>query len=315
VHIQRIGPRGAAFLEGMRGLGDTIYMRAAVRRISTPLVLSTSWPQLFSDIPNIQCAKPFPHRLRTQRKNEEAFTPAGGWGPRPARPGRTRMHYSVAGLRAGRTILQQMEGIVGGANRPLIFDLPPTAGVELPAFSSAGKPLAIIRPVTLRTEWLNESRAPKAEYIAAIAERLMASHHVVLLADLAEGAEWMVEPVPPHHEAFLGGELSVLQLVELFRQADVTVGGVGWVVPMAMATGARLFVVSGGNGGSNAPGKILDSRVDCSRIGWAIPERFCLCYEMRHDCDKTIRNPVALFEKWAAEQGLALCPKPPRPLG
>ena len=55
--------------------------------------------------------------------------------------------------------------------------------------------------------------------------------------------------MPLCDRAFVTGELSTMDVLALMRVADVTVGGVGWIVPAALAMRRRAFIVLGGNGG------------------------------------------------------------------
>ena len=121
--------------------------------------------------------------------------------------------------------------------------------------------------MTVRTEWRNEARNPRPEYIAAIAAELMDTHTVVAVADLAPGQEWIVGELPPAHHYFLFGELAVRELLALVRDADLVVGGVGWIVPAGLALKVKTFIVLGGHGGHNAPAKITDPRLDLVAAG------------------------------------------------
>jgi hypothetical protein len=80
----------------------------------------------------------------------------------------------------------------------------------------------------------------------------------------------------------------------------VVIGGVGWIVPAGMALRSKTFVVLGGHGGHNAPEKVTDPRLDLSRIGFAMPEAFCQCTNMLHDCDKRIADPIGQFRRWSS---------------
>jgi hypothetical protein len=150
----------------------------------------------------------------------------------------------------------------------------------------------------VRAEWHNEARNPRPEYVAAIAAELMATHTVVAIADLAPDEEWLVGEMPPAHHYLLHGELAVRELLALIRDAAVVIGGVGWIVPAGLALKIKTFVVLGGHGGHNAPAKLTDPRLDLSRIGFAIPEAFCQCTNMLHDCEKTIADPLRQFSRW-----------------
>jgi hypothetical protein len=165
-----------------------------------------------------------------------------------------------------------------------------------------------VRPVTVRSEWKNEARNPRPEYVAEIAAELMATHTVVAVADLEAGQEWLVGELPPAHHYFVRGELKVRELLALVRAADVVVGGVGWIVPAGLALHVNTFVVLGGHGGHNAPNKITDPRLDLSRIGFAMPSRFCKCTNMLHACDKTISDPIGQFQRWWSSSLTAALP-------
>ncbi len=290
-------------VEGMRGLGDNVYQRAIIRDLPGPVYLATPWPQLYTDLPQVRPVRPNRHGLRTQLQNELA-QPPGTWWDRPPEAPRLTIRYGDDTFRRGDTMLQGMEMGVQALRRPggpLQCDLPVTQ-----PWPRLSRPLAIIRPVTHRTEWLNVARAPDPAYIAQLAARLMDTHHVVAVGDVADRQEWVVGDMPPCHEALMHGELGVLQLVALMRRADVVVAGVGWALPMAVATNTRAYIVLGGNGGANHPDRITDPRLDNSRLGWAVPSRFCLCHNMRHGCDKRVPDLVPGFEAWARQQGVKI---------
>jgi hypothetical protein len=179
---------------------------------------------------------------------------------------------------------------------PALFDLPDMGSSPI----KSDRPIAVIRPVTLRTEWTNPARNPKPEYINALAAELMATHTVVAVASLAEGQEWLVGNLPPAHHYFVHEELPVRQLMALVRDADIVIAGVGWIVPAVLALKTRAFIVLGGNGGHNAPKTITDPRLDLGRIGFAIPERYCRCTHMPHACNKEIEDPIGQFTRWTA---------------
>jgi hypothetical protein len=163
-------------------------------------------------------------------------------------------------------------------------------------FDTSDAPLVLVRPAVRRTDWDNKARNPKPEYICEIADTLKRrGFAVVVICDLSIGEEWIEGEMPPHNLALLNGELSTRQLLAAVRDAALLVGGVGWIVPAAIATATPAFVILGGNGMANAPEKIIDHRMDASRIGFAWPEDYCRCDNMMHECDKTIPN---LMEQW-----------------
>jgi hypothetical protein len=167
-----------------------------------------------------------------------------------------------------------------------------------------GAPLAVIRPVMRRVEWDNEARNPLPEYVNYIAGDLKRrGFATIVIADVQRDREWIEgEVVPPCNRAFLRGEFKVKQLLATVRDAAVVVGGVGWIVPASIALGNRCFTVLGGNGGMNAPDKIIDPRMDGSRIGFATPREYCRCIDMRHCCDKCIPDLSMQWDRWAASE-------------
>ncbi|MCK1668652.1 hypothetical protein [Bradyrhizobium sp. 153] len=272
------------------GLGDNIYSRPFVRAASArgPVYLATPWPELFEDLP-VQFVEPGT-RLRTQAKNV-ALQQRGRWVRPPAQARSVRVSYGAVQFRNGINIARSIESALPLRGAPFVFDLPPTGDAPI----TARKPVAFVRPATVRREWFNSARNPKPEYIAAIAAELMTTHHVVVVADLEDGVEWAEGQLPPHHQAFLRGELPVRSLLALLAAAEVVVGGVGWIVPASLALRRSAFIVLGGHGGHNAPALITDPRMDLSKIYFAHPTEYCRCTDMKHNCTKEIPD---LLLKW-----------------
>lgn len=280
-------------IEGMRGLGDNIYQRPFVRAAAArrQVYLETPWPELYADLP-VRFVKT-ETTLRTQALNE-ARQAASTWRPPPRFVDRVKPGYGSHALRTA-SIVKSLEATLPLARTPFAFDLPDMGAA--PKLANAGRPIAVIRPATVRREWRNEARNPRPDYLRDVARWLLATHYVVVVAHLAGGEEWLDGELPAHHQAFTAGELGVRQLLALVRDADLVVGGVGWLVPAAIALKVPAFVVLGGQGGHNAPEKITDPRMDLSRIGWATPRPYCRCENMRHRCLKLIPDLPA---QWAA---------------
>jgi hypothetical protein len=281
-------------IRGMWGLGDNIFSRPFVRAAAAQydIHLETPWPELYADL-DIRFVRGG-RKLRTQQKNM-AQQPPERW----MRPSLGPMREIKVGYfdLASRTIIRSLEcrwAALKITFDPALFDLPEMG----PSPVRSERPIAVIRPVTVRSEWRNEARNPRPEYVAAIAAELMATHTVVAVADIAAGEEWAIGDLPPAHRYFVFGELAVRELLALVRDADIVIGGVGWIVPAGLALRVNTFVVLGGHGGHNAPAKITDPRLDLSRIGFAIPENFCRCTNMLHNCDRMITDPVGQFHRW-----------------
>lgn len=288
-------------IHGMRGLGDNIYQRPFVRAENERrlVYLETPWPQLYADLPNV-----FPVKvgttLRTQAKNQAA-QPETMWHPPPYAADKVAIGYGTAALRK-QSIIRAMESVLPLRGAPFIFDLPPTGPSP---FADIG-PYVVVRPVTLRREWLNRARNPDHSAVFKVCQWLQdAGLFVVLVADLKAGEEEAVGPLPPCDAAFLAGELDVTALMALVRGASAVVGGVGWIVPMAIAAGTPLFVIQGGQLAHNGPEKITDRRMNLSRVGWARPRYPCDCERMNHTCRKDPANLRGDFDEWMARAGLS----------
>lgn len=264
----------------MRGLGDNIYQRAFLSQMPGPLYLETPWPELYVDMPHVLPVRPYT-TLRTQLKNMARFT---GWHDAPAYRSGPRIAYSK-GIAAGMT---RAFGVEPGPLSLPDFGPPPVAGRY-----------AVVRPVTLRAEWRADARNPDPAYVTEAAAELRAQgYRVVSVADLEPGAEWLVGDAPPADVQYHAGELDVRQLLALVQNAAAVVGGIGWLVPAAIAAGVPAWIICGGQGGYNAPELITDQRFGPHRVDFAVPERFCRCIERAHNCDKHIEQHAARFAGW-----------------
>jgi hypothetical protein len=281
-------------LRGMWGLGDNIYARPFMRAAAAQydLWLDTPWPELFEDL-DIRFVRGS-RRLRTQTDNI-ALQSKDRWSRPPLSTREVTLNYgNLAASSIIRSLETRWSTKLGVRFDPALFDLPDMG----PSPVKSGRPIAVIRPVTERAEWLNRARNPKPEYVNALAAELMATHTVVAVGNLAPGHEWAVGNLPPAHHHFLFGELKIRELLALVRDADIVVGGVGWIVPAGLALKTRTFIVLGGHGGHNAPEKLTDPRLDLSHIGFAMPDRLCRCTHMLHNCMKDITDPVGQFFRW-----------------
>lgn len=272
------------FIRAMAGLGDSVYQRPFIRAQAEvrPVYVQTPWPEMYEDLAAVHPVRPAHMPLRTQAKN--MARPARWWTvPVP----HEKKYFSYS-LRRDGTILDELEKYVGLEGRPLVFDLPDFG----PSPVQASRPVAVLRPVTTRKEWENRARAPLPQYIAQAALVLRhAGYHVVAVADIERPWEWLEGEMPEADEYFMHGELLPRQLMALIQHAGVVVGGSGFIVPCAIAAGAPLIVISGGQGGHNHPDRLTDPRMDLSRTRFVLPDRFCGCIKKGGICcDKHISN-------------------------
>lgn len=269
---------------------------AAKRR---DIYLDTPWPEFYEDL-NVR----FVHSeriLRTQMKNVR-LQPRGRYMPTPTNIPMVALGYGHLEMEHGVfAAMERKLPMTRAATRHPDWTLPDMGPCPI---DTRGAPLAVIRPVMRRVEWDNEARNPLPEYVHYIAGDLKRrGFAVVVIADVKRDQEWIEgEVVPPCNAAFLRGEFKVKQLLATVRDAAVVVGGVGWIVPASIALGNKAFIVLGGNGGMNAPDKIIDTRMDGSRIGFATPEVLCPCVDMRHCCDKRIPDLTSQWARWAESE-------------
>lgn len=280
-------------LKGMQGIGDTLYARPFIKRLAEDhkLYIETVLPELLSDIPGVSFIRPT-STLRTQSLH--LLTTKTKFVDLPKVDEVIDWNYGYNAER-GKTVPGVIEGLIGKYDVMGIsefrekMDLPSTLPghyLRLPH----DMPLAVIRPVTSRTEFPAESRAPNPNYVGWTAKMLKAAgYYVVSIADCDDTNE-VLEHEPPAHLSLHKGELGILGALALIRDASIVVGGSGFIVPAAISAKTKLFVLFGGRGAYDSPQRIFDLRMDMSKIGWAIPDSFCRCTQLKHDCDKTISN-------------------------
>ena len=294
--------RPALLVHGMKGLGDNIFQRPFVRAACarhSEVFLETPWPELYEDLGQVRPIRTFT-KLRTQGRNERSS--AARWSDAPRAAVKARFGYGSIELRTS-TILESLErGVPLNRGDRLALDLPASCQTPPAAVLAAVGPMyAVVRPATVRREWSNPARNPRPEYLVEAATALRAAGiPVVVVADLVPGEEELVGELPPHDLALLGGELPIRSLLGLVAGAAAVVGGVGWLVPAAMALRKPALIVIGGNGMHNAPEKITDPRLDLSRMTFARPTRLCMCEGKGHECTKRIFGFSRLASDWVS---------------
>ena len=271
-------------IKSMFGLGDCIFIRAFIKSWckQQEVLLETPWPELYQDLQNIKFIKPNT-RLRTQKKNAD------------------RVDASVwAGKYYGQALQATYgdKGIMRGLQNSLRIE---PSEFDLPSFESPIKgKYAVIRPATVRKEWIAASRNPKPEYLAECAQILLdRGFKVISVADLQDGEEWALEPLPKATETYHKGEFSIKELLGLIQHAEIVVGGVGWLTPASIAYKVPSWVILGGFGAYNAHENLFDAgRMDLSKLGYAMPDDFCRCRDGKHNCKKDITNHAKKFTEW-----------------
>lgn len=282
------------FIDGMQGLGDSIYQRAFVKRLPAGTYIKTAWPEIYEDLP----VKPVRSdtTLRTQQKNESRSSAV--WHELPDSYERLRIFYGPAELQRGSILDAMREKF---RTEPGTFDLPSL----FPTTAYSDKPIAIIRPATVRSEWRSDSRNPDPDYLVQASRILRKHFFVISVADLEEGKEWLVGEPPEADLQLHRGELTLRGLMSLVENAAVVVTPVGWALPAAICYQTPVYVVAGGRGAHNAPEVVTDGAMNLSNVGWAMPDNYCRCHQWDHQCDKRISGFSNKFEAWLDERVLS----------
>lgn len=270
------------------GLGDNIYVRPFVRELSLKheLYVRTPWPELFEDL-DVRFVRP-EAQYRTQSKNVDLQQP-WRWSRPPADIEEIQPYISRDSGSIPEGIAASLNMSPGG----LTFDLPRHLyGAKME------RPVALVRPVVVRKEWQNESRNPLPEYVFEASQILREQgFEIWSVADLAGGAEWMLEPAPMADVVLHHGELGIRELLQLTSAVSIVVGGVGWIVPAAPALRTKLICICGGNGAHNAPEWLVGPPMDPAWIEWVVPDSYCRCDRMDHDCGRTITDFESKFRR------------------
>lgn len=266
-------------IHGMMGMGDCLYQRAFIKQMPKPLYLSTPWPFIYSDLPDVHFIRPQTN-LRTQAKN---IARHADWIMPPGRQPARQIRYGAEGIIPGMTACF---GVMPGE-----FDLPP-----LPPSPVEGE-YVVVRPATVRSEWRADTRNPDPKYLEMASELAAERGYTVIsVADVEEGKEWFVGDNPYGHLNYHKGELPVEQLLALVKGAAAVIGGIGWLVPAALSAKVPAWIICGGQGGFNAPELICPAK---STITFAVPDNFCRCRQKIHNCDKRISDYDAKLAQWA----------------
>lgn len=276
---------------GMHGLGDNLFQRPFVRAESErrEVYLSTPWPEIYEDLP-VKFIRPA-RQYRTQIKNTDRQSDER-WAKRIPRD-REAKGFWYGLKKPDDNPFREFEKIFP-LDGPPKFDLPDFG----PSPVQSDKPVAVIRPVTRRKEWENLARNCKPEYVNRAAQILHdLGWHVVSVADVNPPHEVFVGDPPYADEAYHGGELTIKPLLSLVQHADLVVGPVGWIVPGAIAARTPLIIIGGGMGGNNAPEKITDPRMHLDTVRFILPQPYCRCTQMRHDCPREVPDFEARFRR------------------
>ena len=267
------------------GLGDTFYMRPAVRKLARArgrVHVATPWPQLWTGEPGVVVVMPPSVTLRTQRANLSR-TAAEAWMHTTDYRWSHRLKYDTRDFRASRPVVDAFLRSAG---------LPPDYGPDdfhwrpdtswTPAWA-VGRRIGIVHMPSVKREWNNPARNPDPANIQAVVDDARDLYWVSVGWDQKD-EEWTETLVSGVDKRLEHGELTTEEMIGLIAASEVVVSGPCYLLPAAMAMGTPVFCVFGG---SVPPHLLIDPRMGAT-VNWAAPDPFCACYEMSHDCAKGI---------------------------
>ncbi|MFA5336554.1 MAG: hypothetical protein WC324_06515 [Candidatus Omnitrophota bacterium] len=296
------GKRGGFFATAL-GFGDNLYQRAILkvlaRRFDT-VYLQTTCPDIYWDIPNVRFVEPGSVPLRTQRKYL-ASLPRSTFSPRPPLLQSLGWRYK---WNLGMNVchvdwLRQQSGVTLDQ-----FDFSFMVKAEwiraawavLARLDMKGKRLCLVRPSTIRKEWYNASRNPKAAHMQRIIDTYRDDYFYLSFADLEPGVEWLDGELKGIDAEFHRGELPLTTIFGLIKLSEMVLTGPTWTMVAAIAERVKCFTIFGG---CARPERIIDASMGLDRFAYVAPEPFCDCRRGDHACNKEIppEKVIAQFEE------------------
>lgn len=284
----------AVVVNGPEGFGDTIYMRAALRRLAESweaVYVRTPWPQVFHDIPKIRPVRPHALFYRTQNVNVAAVDPGIWHYPAPGLPEKMAA-YGLDHFRAGTNIMAAFMQTLRVSD-PVDFSLKVDPSWEPEWLKDVPRPFGVVHPASVRREWMNPARNPRPEYLQAVIDSRPDVHWISVGFNVADVEWYEGGPLRGISRNFDKGELSPTQLLAVLARADMAVSAPCWMIPAAAALRTPHFCIFGG---MMSPQLVLDKRMG-HRTKTVSPVPFCNCLQNDHNCNKSI-SLGALMMEW-----------------
>lgn len=278
------------YVQGMHGLGDNLHQRAVLRLLLEQyeeIWLETSWPSVYHDMPRVRCIAKGT-RLRTQLANAQREADKFAGEVPEGINARMRIWYTPHEVRARGSVLAAMCAGAGVNHDRADFRMPVPEDWIAQArriVGSPARPILVYRPLVERTEWSGcAARNPDRDAYGALFAGVRDRFHVVSVADLVPGVEWIVSHPIKADAEFHGGELPFEVLAGLFSIASMVWASPGFAVPLAQAVGTPVVCIFGGYESSRS----FSSGARYSRYLGIDPRRPCECFQHRHACAKDI---------------------------
>lgn len=278
-------------IKTMFGLGDCIYLRPIIRKLPVQgLTLCTCWPQVFQDLGPIKFIKPYNVNLRTQQDNINRFSESF-WQPYQQPDIIPKYAITQENITSAfcNQILRHQPRWLNNGWEPNFDWLGPNP------FPYTEKPICLIRPTTLRTEWMVTSRGPNPEYLQRFVDKYKDHYYIVSIANIKEGEEWYEKRLEGCDQ-YIENACSFEKTYHMFFTASLIVCSVSFWVPLALAMNKRTICIYGGH---VPPNHIVDDRIRQENYKELVPKPFCACFENKHNCNKTIDLKIVdrIFEE------------------
>jgi len=330
-------PEPPVLFSGPLGFGDNINLRIVIRHLARRheiIYLSTTIPEAFWDFPNVRFVRPDPGHLRTQAKHLASFppdffseipkeTPRMGWGlgytpqkwPRLSDGNVKQADFPGEEITVSECIRRR----AGIPREEFDFTFPvrqkwiEAARSFVSGLDLKGKKLCLVRPNTLRPEWLCPTRNPKTEHYQTLIDLYRDEYFFLSVADLEDGKEWLDGEILGIDAILHRGEVPWSTLFGLIKISDMFITNPGWGMLAGIATRAKTFTIFGGE---LHPRYFVDEHVGTQNFGYVAPDPFCNCFKMEHACNKKIPRSrlIAAFEelrtrpKWEKQITVGLAP-------
>lgn len=156
------------------------------------------------------------------------------------------------------------------------------------------KPFTLIKPPTIRDEWVNVSRNPEPS-AWNLAQRFAVrnSEQTVSLAYIDDGVEHYDCQAPEGVTARIESHVSYRGIIGIFALAEKIIATPSFAIPLSLALKKPAFIIYGG---SVPNSQLVDSRMDTSNYHFIEPQPFCQCHKLDHECGKEIDGKVLRAE-------------------
>lgn len=271
-----------------QGLGDCIYLRPVLKQLPHEgMILETPWPQVFMDIPKIKYAKPG-GLLRTQRNNVMR-----GWEWQPNQQpdivmGAYDLRQNTIIAHYCRMLLGHQPNWLDNSYALPIVDWAARAKRLINIRNKQLKPVCLIRPNTLRGEWMCPARNPKTQYLQRFIDTYKNKFFFISLADLQDGQEV--------YDGKLKGvdwEITVSFPIEtvmgMFFLSDIIITSPSFWVAMGLMLQTNMVVIYGAH---EPHYTINDKRCDSKFCTVVEPKPFNICDREITDAYKNIDSKV-----------------------